>query len=666
MHIEAITNFQALGFALALLGCAWLLFHILPGVEASRGTFTYSDAEIGAYDHALPKYFIAGALALSIGGIHAVLKNLPPVFVWLVQSGYAGHMVRDLSNTHLVIVVGGTVTATGLTWYVLPRIVGRPLWSDTLASVSFWCTVLGATGFYVVHLTVGLLVGAMSHGWTNLDAMQTVGVWAPVLLALTAMVMGVGYWTFVADVLLTIRAARHVARGPDHRHLTGFFAIGAVGLFIGTVQGVLQVLPGNVAWLHAAGPAGRYIDPISHAHVNLVTGTLSLVAGIAFFLAAETRMSPARRRAERLVFWILVPGSLAFYLTFLGFGLYIGSLTVNTGVPFATVVAELGWRHNLPFAVAGCWTLGGVWFLLAVLVIWFSPRPRGDELAGAALIRSAAAVLVLGTLQGLVQLVPAVQRWLQATGPAGEAVANAHAQLNMLGGILVALLGLAFSAAQRLWGVPVPVSLVSRVRLLVVSGALLYWAADLGTALRAGIAIGEGRDPVLAMASVGPLGPSLMALGALLYTVGFGLTARCVLRATAAYRRDAWLRVATAISQYDGQRAHWRRHVPSVAPVAAEAIGAMVGFPGIGWILAGRPAVGLPLALIGPEVAWGVIPVMMSPFGSGALTHSGVHPLLLYLVASSASSLAVLGVSLAREQRHQRQSAPEPPLGAVS
>ena len=67
-----------------------------------------------------------------------VVKNLPWIAEWEARAGYAGHLVRDLSNTHVMIVGGGTLIATGVCWYVLPRIVGRPLASNGLAQ----CRVL--------------------------------------------------------------------------------------------------------------------------------------------------------------------------------------------------------------------------------------------------------------------------------------------------------------------------------------------------------------------------------------------------------------------------------------------------------------------------------------------------------------------------------------------
>ena len=78
-----------------------------------------------------------------------VLKNLPWTADWLARAGYAGHLVRDLSNTHVMIVGGGTLISTGLCWYVLPRIVARPLSSPGLAQGAFWFTAVGLLVFYI-------------------------------------------------------------------------------------------------------------------------------------------------------------------------------------------------------------------------------------------------------------------------------------------------------------------------------------------------------------------------------------------------------------------------------------------------------------------------------------------------------------------------------------
>ena len=97
--------------------------------------------------------------------------------------------------------------------------------------------------------------------------------------------MGIGYWCFAGNVFLTIFQSRLVRVRKPNGHLWKFLATGAAGLTVGTVQGVIQVQPAHAAWLYRAGHAGEWFDPISHAHINLVTGLTILTAGALFALA---------------------------------------------------------------------------------------------------------------------------------------------------------------------------------------------------------------------------------------------------------------------------------------------------------------------------------------------------------------------------------------------
>ena len=136
-----------------------------PGKAPPVRTVPYTDEELGQHDRRLGKYFVAGGAFLVLGSLHAVLKNLPWTAEWLARAGYAGHLVRDLSNTHVTIVGGGTLMATGLCWYVLPRIVGRPLASEGLAQAAFWLTALGLAVFYVALVANGIAMAPLiEHG----------------------------------------------------------------------------------------------------------------------------------------------------------------------------------------------------------------------------------------------------------------------------------------------------------------------------------------------------------------------------------------------------------------------------------------------------------------------------------------------------------------------
>jgi cbb3-type cytochrome oxidase subunit 1 len=78
--------------------------------------------------------------------------------------------------------------------------------------------------------------------------------------------------------------------------ILAFLVMSVTHLFIGTVQGVLQTLPGVSQWLRAAGQAGHLIDPLAHAHINLVGGVTMGMMGLFYYVLPRVlgRRSTAR------------------------------------------------------------------------------------------------------------------------------------------------------------------------------------------------------------------------------------------------------------------------------------------------------------------------------------------------------------------------------------
>src|SRR6266496_666277 len=153
----------------------------VPGRGAPVRTEPYPDAELTRHDARLAKYFVAGGAFLVLGSAHMVLKNLPWTAEWLARSGYAGHLVRELSNTHA-------------------RIVRRPLTSDGLAQCAFWFTAVGLLVFYVTLVGGGIAMGRLvEHGWDYQAAKAHLGKAYKVPVGVGAGIMGLGYWCFAAN-----------------------------------------------------------------------------------------------------------------------------------------------------------------------------------------------------------------------------------------------------------------------------------------------------------------------------------------------------------------------------------------------------------------------------------------------------------------------------------
>lgn len=214
MIIQHISNLEAVGLVLGLVLFAWLFLRLVPGRDKPQVEI-FTPAEGKVYDRELPKYFLIASVALVAGGLHMVVKNVPPFWQWLWQADYGGHLFRDAANSHIVIMGGGTILLMGLTWYVLPRFTNRPLASTKVAGASLWLTVIGVWGCYLSWAILGLVEGNMvHHGWTYEAAKDYLNYWHKLPVGLSSGIMAIGYWLYILNVLLTVSLSRRVQQRP--------------------------------------------------------------------------------------------------------------------------------------------------------------------------------------------------------------------------------------------------------------------------------------------------------------------------------------------------------------------------------------------------------------------------------------------------------------------
>jgi cytochrome c oxidase cbb3-type subunit 1 len=637
MYLKHLSSLQFLSYAAFFAVAVAAVCRLLPGRTPPLRTEPYSPEELGRHDRRLPKYFVAGGAFLVLGSVHMVVKNLPWAAEWLAGAGYAGHLVRDLSNTHVMIVGGGTLIATGLCWYVLPRIVGRPLASDGLAQGAFWFTAGGLLVFYVAFVANGIAIGLrVSDGWDYETAKASMGNWYRAPIGMGAGVMGIGYWCFAATVFLTIFQARLVRVPKPAGHLWKFLATGAAGLTIGTVQGVIQVQPANADWLYRAGHAGEWIDPIAHAHVNLVTGLTMLVAGALFYLAPLFGGRAPSRLAADACFYTLLAGSLAFYAAALYLGFHEGALVVGHGLS-PDEAEQATALHPYLLMGAGTVMLEAFWLLLWVIArsFWEARMPaRGFVLAGCA-------ALAVGTLQGPVQAFPAVHDLLERGGDAGEVIVNLHAQLNMLGGLLVMLVGLTLALLAHLGGKRAP-----RAERLALAGTAIgvatYYVAGITVSAFEAHDVAAGATFRDSVARLEPWAGLLLISAALAILTGFGAYAGSAWRMSARQRQENIRALASVPALYTGRIPRRVRRRSPAALAGYELPMALLGFPGVGWLFAGFPLTASVLLLAGPSITWAVIPLAFSPYGQGPLSPIGWKVELAWLPLSAVLSAALL------------------------
>lgn len=116
-----------------------------------------------------------------------------------------------------------------------------------------------------------------------------------------------------------------------HRHLLKFLLLSAFSFFVGTVHGTLQVVPPIRAWLDSIGSPyggpGHMIDPLAHAHMNLIGGVVLLVMSATFYLLPI--FSGKKLYSLKLVdhtFWWVSIGVYSFYIIQMIFGTWEGML----------------------------------------------------------------------------------------------------------------------------------------------------------------------------------------------------------------------------------------------------------------------------------------------------------------------------------------------------
>lgn len=575
------------------------------------------EQELQNHDRGVARFFYAAAAFLIVSAIQGVVQRLPGISDWLRDADYGGHMVTNLAHSHITIVGAGTISLTGLIYYVLPRVCRRPLYSQALSNISFWATVIGVLGFYCAMLIIGIYEGAMVHaGWPYDAAREWMGAMHKMPMALTAAIMGVGYWTFVANVYATVGRASgerkvNPAKGATDSEflLAKFFAVGATGLLFGTVQGVYQVLPWSLDWLQKAGAAGNMIDPMAHVHVNLVGGVSVAIMGLLYYFLPRMLGRPIYSlKLGKISFWCIVIGAFGFYFSAVGLGWIEGEMVLG-GLTDVEAKEAMGIWH--PLLLSGTSIIMGIGFWTFIANILLTLRRKPSESAApdvklTAFIGFSMVAILVGTIQGVIQVLPWVDEWLADGLPSSYFVTPlSHAQLNMIGFAIVSLMTMSVFLLPRILNRPVSDQRSARRALFVMSlGITLTYLVYLGVGLVETVAIHNGATAVEARESLGGSWVrNLLFIGAqAVLGAGYILLFRHVSSVIGAEERKAYFRAFRARLRNAGKEAV-KVHPRAISANPAEnqrrvllaTVLEAVGFLGLGWFYSGRPFIGVTL-----------------------------------------------------------------------
>jgi len=167
----------------------------------------------GIYHRSLVKFLAVSAFSLFIGTMHGMLQVVPPIRAWLDSIGSPfggpGHMIDPLAHAHINLVGGVVMLVMCVTYYLLPILSGRSIYSLRLIKYSFWLMTFGVFSFYAVQMVFGIWEGnLMFHDQVAWHALHR---WYGRLVAVGGTVMAAGFVAYFANVALTLLSRAPVA-----------------------------------------------------------------------------------------------------------------------------------------------------------------------------------------------------------------------------------------------------------------------------------------------------------------------------------------------------------------------------------------------------------------------------------------------------------------------
>ncbi len=162
----------------------------------------------------------------------------------------------------------------------------------------------------------------------------------------------------------------------EHPHLVKFLLVSAVSFFIGAIHGMLQVMPPIRAWLDSIGSPyggpGHMIDPLAHAHMNLVGGVVILAMGISYYLLPifSGKGIYSLRLVNQSLWWTAI-GQFYFYIAQVAFGVLEGNALLNNQdlSPIHHYYGPIVAGSGIAMATGFC-----IYFVNIVLTLVRSPR----------------------------------------------------------------------------------------------------------------------------------------------------------------------------------------------------------------------------------------------------------------------------------------------------
>lgn len=258
----------------------------------------------------------------------------------IVIQGYFMHNAVGMWFTPLVL---------GVTYYALPRMLGKPIYSYALGALGFWTAIL----FYT-------LIGA--HHFI----FSPVAWWVQTVAILFSVGMMVPVWSGFGNFFLTARGSWRKVRN-DYALI--FLLVGIWGYALASSQGTIEAFrSANVYWHFTNFTVG-------HSHLAMYGFVAFCIWGAIYGLVPRITQRGPRQSAIALHFW----------LAFLGGSLYVVAISIAGILQGASWVAGESFIASVD-AAAPLWmwrTIGGFMMVAGHVVfvvnVW-TMRPSAPRL----------------------------------------------------------------------------------------------------------------------------------------------------------------------------------------------------------------------------------------------------------------------------------------------
>lgn len=259
--------------------------------------------------------------------VYVSLWYLTAVVVWFpvlyltanvgIHGGLLTGVTQAMTNwwfAHNVLGLFVTPVALATLYYVLPKVIGRPIHSYWLSLVGFWTLALFYNWAGLHHLVGG-----------------PVPMWAVTVGAVASMMMLVPVCTVAYNQHMTMRGHFHrLKSSPSLR----FVVFAGVAYFVVSVQGSFEALRSKAEIVHFT----HYT--VGHAHLGMYGFFTMMMFGAYYFLLPRlTGREWASPGLVRVHFWGSALGILSYFLGMTVAGIQQGLLLLDPSVPFLDVVA---------------------------------------------------------------------------------------------------------------------------------------------------------------------------------------------------------------------------------------------------------------------------------------------------------------------------------------